>query len=126
MSDERVPLSFDEAMARIADGDHVHVTTNPAPGMLLGADWSRSAVEDHIRQFPAELSGPLATANGHGVCSWDGRWVFFATKPDDAEMAAHAAIEAVVAAHAATDDDPGLADGVLEHVEFPAAEGGGA
>lgn len=30
------------------------------------------------------------------------------------------------AAHAATDDDPGLADGVLDRVVFPAAEGGGA
>lgn len=49
-----------------------------------------------------------------------------APQPTDAQLAC-ASIEAVVAAHAATDDDdPGLADPILSLIELPTAEGGGA
>jgi hypothetical protein len=64
--DERIKLTFEEAIALLPDGEEIHTVMQAGP-MLLGADWSRKSVYALIRKHGAELSGPDATANGHGL-----------------------------------------------------------
>lgn len=68
----------------LPDGDYVHTFVNAGPGVLIGADWERESVLERFRdkeKQPPELSGPMATNAGHGICFWDkNHWVFVATK----------------------------------------------
>lgn len=81
--DGRTQLTFDEAVALLPDGDNVH-TFLDGGFALIGADWRRDQILDLFRNGQPELSGPSATASGHGlVVSRDideGGPVFIATK----------------------------------------------
>lgn len=77
----RVHLDDDVAIGMLEDGDRIHVFVGGVGNAIIGADWKRQDVIDFIRANHAELSGPGATAIGHGIASGDGRkWTFFKTK----------------------------------------------
>lgn len=82
MGDDRVMLTHEQAVAMLPDGIHVHTFTCPVPGVLMGADFIREKLIAHMKEHgPVELSGPLATRMGHGMCLKDehGR-LFIATR----------------------------------------------
>ncbi len=62
----------------LPDGDEVH-TFRSAPGMMLGADWDRQTVIAAMAECGVELSGPMATAMGHGLVLFDPKPLFIAT-----------------------------------------------
>ena len=88
----RFKLTTDEAVSILADGDEVHVFSNPGAGMLLGADWSRADVLREIAENKPELTGPTMAEMGHGLCINLKRRLFAATDP-----AKLAALEAALA-----------------------------
>lgn len=58
----------------------VHTFRNPA-GMLVGAHWPLTKVEEAVKAHGVELSGDVATASGHGLVLTDELGpVFLATK----------------------------------------------
>jgi hypothetical protein len=79
--DDREFVSFDEAVALLPDGDTIHTFRNPGPAILLGADWPRSRLLDALRDArEIELTGPAATAMGHGIAiDHGGRTLYVAT-----------------------------------------------
>lgn len=65
--DERVELTVDQALSMLPEGDTIHTFRNPG-GMMLGADWSRAAIEEEIlRADRRELTGGMAQSMGHGL-----------------------------------------------------------
>ena len=81
MSEERIRLSFEDAVAMLPDGDEIHTFLNPGAGLMVGVDWHREEVVGLIRSHGAELSGPEATRMGHGLVVIRGSEpVFIATK----------------------------------------------
>lgn len=67
MSEERIKLSVDEAIACLPEGETIH--TFYANGFLLGATWSRDKVMHYIREHGgAEIGGPVARRMKHGIC----------------------------------------------------------
>jgi hypothetical protein len=66
--DERVYLDAAEAEAWLPDGDTINTRLQPLPGVLVGADWEREQVLDLIRTSTPEESGPVASAEGYGLC----------------------------------------------------------
>lgn len=71
-TDERVRLTFDEAVAMLPDGDDIHTFRQAAVGTLIGADWPRADILEHIAKHGAELSGEHATRMKHGICVLEG------------------------------------------------------
>ena len=93
----RYTITPDEAMSILPDGDIIHTAT--VNGMWIGADWTREAVDDHLRKAGgAQLAGATATSMGHGLCLHAGRRLFAAT--DSARLSA---LEAAIAAE--SDED---------------------
>jgi len=80
MSDEKVYLTVDEALAMLPEGDHIH-TFRGGVGMMIGADWDRADVVTAIRETQRrELSGAVASAMGHRLCiAAGGALLFIAT-----------------------------------------------
>ncbi len=81
MSDERVFLTADEAIAMLPDGDDIHTFRNPN-GMIIGADWRRDTLIAAIRSVhEIELAGETATRMNHGLAIHDEHGLLFiATK----------------------------------------------
>lgn len=79
MTDEREPLTLDEAVAMLPDGDEIH-TFRSSPGMMLGADWPRDQIVAAMAECGVELAGPMATAMGHGLVVLDPKPLFIATR----------------------------------------------
>lgn len=77
---DRVPLTFDEAVAMLPDGDSIH--TFMGGGMvLIGADWDRKDILELLQIGKPELSGENACNLGHGMVAWlRGRPLFIETK----------------------------------------------
>jgi hypothetical protein len=81
METDRVKLNRKQADELLADGKQVHTFMNPAPSVLLGADWEREALLKLADEGKAELAGPAATKAKHGVVVFsNGDAVFCATK----------------------------------------------
>ena len=76
MNDEREPLTEEQAIAMLPDGDTVH-TFRQAGYILIGADWDGADVVQHIRDYGAELSGDNATSMGHGIVIIDSQGPLF-------------------------------------------------
>lgn len=75
-TDERAPLTLDQAVAMLPDRDHIH--TFRSTGMaLIGADWPREKLIDAIRDYGSELSGPASTRMGHGIVLMDDKGPLF-------------------------------------------------
>jgi hypothetical protein len=84
--EEKILLSYDQAVAMLEDGDgDVHVFMNPA-GMLIGADWRREQVLIMLKAGECELGGEMCMKMGHGlVCTHQGKHHFVQTKKATAE-----------------------------------------
>ncbi len=74
---EREFLDFEQAVAMLSEDDRVHVYDNPAPGVLVGADWSRDELLVLMRESACELAGENAASMGHGLVVWDGKRALF-------------------------------------------------
>jgi hypothetical protein len=83
-TDERVPLTVEQAMGVLDEKDgYVHTFLNPGAGMLVGADWTVEKARKCFEKHGVELAGDGATSMGHGIVAIEhGRAVFFATKSD--------------------------------------------
>jgi len=81
MSEERIFLTFDQAVEMLPDGDSIHTFMCGGP-VLLGADWDRKRVVEVLRNGKPELSGEMATNMRHGIAATreDGETIFIATK----------------------------------------------
>lgn len=67
MTDERVELTPEQAIAMLPDGEYVHTFRNTS-GMMLGADHDRKDIEREIREAERrELAGGMASSMGHGL-----------------------------------------------------------
>ena len=76
--DEKVFVSYDEAVRRLPDGDEVHTFRNSIPGLLVGSDWSRDDILAALMAAPAiEETGPQAQAARHGLAIFDHMGVLF-------------------------------------------------
>ncbi len=75
-NDERVPLSYDQAVAMLPEAERIHTFRGALP-IMIGADWPRAALLDAIRTHGAELSGPGATGMGHGIVLIDDKGLLF-------------------------------------------------
>lgn len=85
MSEERIVLTKEQAKAMLPEGEVVHTFRGRAM-MLIGVDWGRAEIIEAIEKYPVELSGPMATGMGHGMCLEDERgWLFIATKEPENE-----------------------------------------
>lgn len=78
-SDKREPLTLDEAVALLPDGDDIH-TFRGSGGIMLGADWDRQTVIAAMAECGVEKSGPMATAMGHGLVLFDPKPLFIETR----------------------------------------------
>lgn len=78
--EKREFISTKRALAMIADGDRIHVTTEPRPGIMVGAEWDRQDVIFLIKSGKPELTGPIASKAGYrlAVDSY-----FIRTRPED-------------------------------------------
>ena len=81
MSDERVFLSFEEAVKMLPDGEYIHTFRNPGAGLMVGADHDRTELLEKMKESDLELSGEAATAMKHGLVLFDDNGpLFIATK----------------------------------------------
>lgn len=69
MSNDRTPLTYDQAVAMLPEGETIHTFRNTC-GMLIGADWSREQILEAIRNGKPELAGETASSMNHGLVVW--------------------------------------------------------
>jgi hypothetical protein len=82
MSDEIKPLSYDEAVALLPDGERIHTFLDGGLA-LIGADWDRPAILALLREAGPEIevTGPAAQSMGHGMAAYrNGEPVFIETR----------------------------------------------
>lgn len=82
---ERVPLTAEQAIESLPDGDDIHTFLNPAPSVIIGADWQRDSVLRAIREAATvEIAGPGARGMGHGlaIVKRGGERVFVAAREE--------------------------------------------
>lgn len=66
---ERHFLTVREAMDLLS----IHVTTNPNPGFIFGADWALDTVANLLKNADKiEIGGKTCRAKGHGLVAWVG------------------------------------------------------
>jgi hypothetical protein len=69
--DEILPLSYEEAVALLPDGDRIHTFLDA--GILVGADWDRAEILRLLeRTERREVTGPAAQSFGHGLAAYRG------------------------------------------------------
>ena len=70
MSDERVVLTIEDAIACLPE--NCHITTNPRVGVVVGGDCSREDAEKIIHEAAlVEIGGDICRAAGHGIVVWE-------------------------------------------------------
>ena len=78
----RVFLTVEQAMAALVEGEYVHAFRQGGFA-LIGADWEREKVREHMEEHRPELMGPTAAALKHGIGCIDAHGpVAFETDPD--------------------------------------------
>lgn len=79
---DRVMVSFNDAVAMLPEGDSVH-TFRDSGRALIGADWSRQEIIDWLLTHQVELSGEQAVGMNHGLAGHDKYgWLFIETKKE--------------------------------------------
>lgn len=77
-------ITKEQAISMLPDSEHIHVQMNPGYGMLIGADWNKKDVLDHIEQHDCEVGGEMCRKMNHGLVVWfegkDNRPMFVETK----------------------------------------------
>ena len=82
--DDRVFLTYEEAIALLPDGDTIHTFLNPAVDVLLGADWSRESILRGLRDGKPQLAGEYAIRAGHGlVFMYKDEYIFVETRQEE-------------------------------------------
>lgn len=82
MGEERVSLTFEEAVAMLPDAAEIHTFLSGGMAMI-GAAWDREDILDLLRTGRPELSGDLATSMNHGLVAWRGSQpVFIETRSE--------------------------------------------
>lgn len=84
-ADERVRLTFDEALAMLPADEEIH-TFRQAGFALIGADWDRDEILKLIREKGCELSGEIASRMGHGIVLFDGDGTLFVETLEGAQL----------------------------------------
>lgn len=83
MNDDIKLITVEQAIALLDGDEYVH-TFRQAGFALLGADWGRAVLIDAMKAAEPDtlqLTGPAASAMGHGLCFADKHgYVFVATK----------------------------------------------
>jgi hypothetical protein len=81
-SDDRVYVSYKKAAAMLPGTEEIHTfRQGPPANLLVGAHWSRKQILKALKQHVVQLSGPAATASGHGLVFEDEHgYVFVETK----------------------------------------------
>ena len=81
MSDVREFITHEQAIGMLGDEPYIH-TFIPSGFAMIGADRKREDVIEEIKKGKPELTGPFATAAGHGIVLCEGRTtpLFIATK----------------------------------------------
>ena len=69
-SEQRVFLTYDEAVGMLPDGDTIH-TFRSGTGILLGVDHPRKSLLEKLKAHKIELSGQLAKSMNHGIALID-------------------------------------------------------
>lgn len=78
--EERTVVPFEEAEKMLPDGDRVHTFRQAGP-MLIGADWDKEELLEHIKDFEILETGPAARGMNHGIAIIDKNGpLFIATK----------------------------------------------
>jgi len=81
--DKKAPLTFEEAVAMLPDGDYIH-TFRSNPICLVGADWEREELLEAIKKGRPEKAGPGATSMGHALAIWTGDEPLFVETREEA------------------------------------------
>ena len=64
----RITIPFHEAVELLPEGDEIHTFVNPAPNVLIGADWERDRLIEAMRLSPEiDVTGEHAQKSGHGL-----------------------------------------------------------
>lgn len=71
MAGERKPLTTEEAIQMIPEGEFVHTFRQGSSGMLIGADWGRADLIAEIKKWGCELAGDTARLLNHGLALRD-------------------------------------------------------
>lgn len=67
MADEIVHLSIEEALYCIGDKEYIHTFIN-APFGLIGADWGKDEVIEHLQNAEdIQIGGEVCRAMNHGI-----------------------------------------------------------
>ncbi|MFA7121237.1 MAG: hypothetical protein WC277_07130 [Bacilli bacterium] len=99
--EDRVPLTTEQAIAMLPDGDTIHTFRNSIPGVLLGADWERADVLDAIdKATTREIGGPACCAMKHGLVVWTGDSPLFVECREDVDYDAEITEDNPMATHA--------------------------
>ena len=98
-------ITAEQALSILPDSDEIHTFRSAAFG-LMGCDWSRTELEDKIKNSDClELTGEMAKGMKHGLCAYDKS----ATKQSEilfieTDMEKLAQLEAEIAKEAVTDE----------------------
>lgn len=80
MGDEtRIELSAAKAVSMLdPDAEHIHTYRNPVGGFLLGADWERERLIEHIKAADfREIGGEGCCGMNHGLVVHDPHGLLF-------------------------------------------------
>ena len=81
MSDDKVPLTAEQAISMLPDGESVH-TFRDMPGIMLGADWNRDTLIEAIRNSKCEVGGKACQGMNHGLVVWTDGPLFVECRED--------------------------------------------
>lgn len=84
---ERRVVPFEEAVARIGAGRHIH-TIRGGGFAIIGADWDRADILRTMKECGVEEAGGMASAMGHTlvIVNCDGSPLFIEAKPARAAL----------------------------------------
>jgi len=64
---EKFPLTAEQAISMLPDGDSIHTYRFAHFGVLIGADWSREKLVEAINDHKCEIGGDQCKAVNHGL-----------------------------------------------------------
>lgn len=67
MTADREYLTYAQALALLPSGNNIRTCTEPTPGVIVVATWTRAQIRQLLRKHRPELAGPLAARSGYGI-----------------------------------------------------------
>ena len=79
---ERLIITYKEAIKKLPKGDEIHTFRSPNGGMLIGTDWERKTILKLLKASKEiHVTGEMAQKMNHGIAVKDKYgWLFIATK----------------------------------------------